>query len=194
MSYLSITLLYRKIRPQRPYGDRMDDLIALDDRLRMVPVDEAALESVVLRLRGMKDPRSQRHLGIALIALGSYSEAVVVLDRVVRDALSNADRQTEVKARINLGDAFRYHGDMRAARTEYQWAVEQARSSAVDLLDFALQHLGKYYLDAGQKAEATACLWEALRLRKAKGNDALVESTLAALQLAGAEDLSSTHG
>jgi tetratricopeptide (TPR) repeat protein len=172
----------------------MDDLIALDDRLRMVATDVPALTAAVAEWRASDDPKTQRRLGIGLIALGNYSEAVVVLDRVVRDAVSNADSQTEVKARINLGDAFRYHGDLRAAFTEYQRAVSQARASALETLDFALQHLGKYYLDAGRRGDAISCFWEALRLRKAKGDQSLIDSTLSALSIAGELELPSAHG
>lgn len=163
----------------------MDDLITLDDRLRMVPADAVALQRSVEELRGATDAASRRRLGLGLIALGNYSEAVVILDGVVTDAASNRDSDTEIKARINLGDAFRYHGDLRAAYTEYQRAVKQARAENQLLLDFALQHLGKHYLEAGQRSAAITCFWEALRLRRAKGDASLVDSTLAALALAG---------
>jgi hypothetical protein len=46
-----------------------------------------------------------------------------------------------------------------------------------------LQHLGKCRVEQGDHEEALACLREALALRTAKGDDALVESTRRALRL-----------
>jgi tetratricopeptide (TPR) repeat protein len=183
VSYLSLTQSRQRKSLKRPYGSRVDDLITLNDRLRMVPTDTAALQLVVTELRASEDPTDRRRLGVGLIALGQYSEAVVVLDLAVRDAVSITDPHAEVASRINLGDAFRYHGDLQAALTEYQRALAVARAEVAELLDFALQHLGKHYLDAGRPNDASDCLTEALTLRKAKGDLELIASTEAALAL-----------
>jgi hypothetical protein len=52
-------------------------------------------------------------------------------------------------------------------------------------VDFALQHYGKHLIDAGRVEEAVVCLREALRLRQAKGDKELIESTIKALGLVG---------
>ena len=164
----------------------MDELIRFDDRLRMVPADESALRVAVEGLREQlersPDQLTRRRLGVSLMALGELKEAIALLEDAVREAV---DAGSEAAARINLGDALRYRGDLDAALAEYLGALDLARSSVPQLVDFALQHLGKHYVDAGRATDAIACLEEALELRRGKGDQALVESTLAVLRLCG---------
>lgn len=156
----------------------LTSLIAFDDRLRMVPTDRAALALAVDALReaagrdrsDSPGPAVLRRLGVGLIALGRAEQAVPVLGRAVALAVASADRRAEVAARINLGDGHRYAGDAMAAQEQYGLALGLARRLVPELADFALQHLGKGLIDLGRYAEATACLTEALRLRRAKGD------------------------
>jgi tetratricopeptide (TPR) repeat protein len=125
-----------------------------------------------------------RMVGSGLTALGDYDAAGQVLEEALDLACQLGDPRAEVAARINLGDALRYADDLDAARTHYESALRLARQSVPDRVDFALQHLGKYHIDAGQGGQAVACLREALQLRQAKGDPDLIRSTVDALALA----------
>jgi len=67
---------------------------------------------------------------------------------------------------------------------EAQLVLSEVKSSleSLDLMDFALHHLGKVLLQAGDTVGAIAALSEALSLRKAKRERSLVESTELALK------------
>lgn len=158
----------------------------------MAPVDAVALRAAVdarlAELDSVTAPRERlnllRRIGHGLIALGGFGAA----RRVLREALSLAvelgDPRAEVATRINLGDALRHAGDLAAAAAQYEAALALARRAVPDRVDFALQHYGKHLIDAGRVDEAVECLREALRLRQAKGDPALIESTRKALDLA----------
>jgi len=151
-----------------------------------MPTDRAALRRAVDELRGSldhADVSSLRRLGSGLTALGEYDEAQQVLARALELAGTGGDQRAEIAARINLGDAHRYAGDLEVARDHYEMALRQAREHVPDLVDFALQHQGKYYIDAGRMDQAAECFREALRLREAKGDPSLIKSTRDALAL-----------
>ena len=173
------------------------DLIALDERLRMVPVDRSALTEAVDRLlsdadtacAGGDSPRelsALRPAGVGLIVLGRHDAARAALWRA-RELAAGLSRDHVLAAtEVNLGDAHRYAGDHAAAEPHYRAAVALGRGPAPTALAFALHHLGKHLAERGETAEATACLTEALRLRLADGDPELIESTEAALRLATA--------
>jgi tetratricopeptide (TPR) repeat protein len=163
----------------------LDSLARLDGRLRAVAADEervaAALEEAAARLEHASIEERTRLLGYsgnALRLLGRHDEAVATQ----RDALAAAiDERAALVARIRLGEALRCADALEDAERELRAAVEAARRRHVDLLDFALQHLGKTLLDAG-RSDAAEPLEEALALREAKGDAELVQSTRAALE------------
>jgi tetratricopeptide (TPR) repeat protein len=167
----------------------VEHLVTLDLAQRMVPVDAAALRAAVGQLRVVEpaDDRElfvlSRRLGFALIALGEYADAVDALARAVTVAVRLGDAGAEVAARINLGDAHRYAGRLGPGAEQYVRALSLARAHVPARVDFALQHLGKHHIDAGEPDLARACLTEALRLRRAKGDAGLIASTSAALKL-----------
>jgi tetratricopeptide (TPR) repeat protein len=172
----------------------VEQLIALDARQRTVPTDAPGLARAVEALRaalcGPLDDRTRlallRTLGSALCTLRRCDEAAAVLVGAVDLAAGGGHTRAEVAARINLGDAHRYGGNLDAAKDCYDAALRQARDAVPDLVDFALQHLGKYFIDAERPADAVACLEEALRLRRAKGDPDLVKSSIDALAVARA--------
>lgn len=167
-------------------------LLTSDDRLRLATSDPVALVEAVDQLRrldGAAARTHQRRLGVALLALRRLAEAVDVLTDAAEHAASTMDYRGEVAARVNLGDAYRYGDDLDSAGQQYLRALEVARAHVPELVDFPLQHLGKWHLDAGRLAEARACLREASALRAAKGDPELLASTHAALR--ATENLSS---
>ncbi|HZM80415.1 MAG TPA: tetratricopeptide repeat protein [Candidatus Limnocylindrales bacterium] len=171
----------------------IEDLVILDAWQRMVPADACALRDAVgtrlTELDGTSEPASRlalsRRIGSGLTALGDFDSARRVLGEALELALGLDDPRAEVAARINLGDALRYAGDLEAAAAQYEPALALARRAVPDRVDFALQHYGKHLIDAGRTGEAAVCLREALRLRQAKGDRALIESTVKALGLIG---------
>ncbi|MFB7907731.1 hypothetical protein ACFC1T_14965 [Kitasatospora sp. NPDC056076] len=94
---------------------------------------------------------------------------------------SGAEKRAVVATGLNLGDAHRYAGDVQTADALYRSALNTARSRHPELVDFALQHTGKHLMERGGLADARAHLQEALRLRIAKEDTGLIESTQAAL-------------
>ncbi|WP_433760416.1 phosphotransferase [Nocardia sp. CA-135398] len=148
-----------------------------DERLRMIPTDHGELAARVAAARPV-DFAEFRKLGIELMLLGRYAEALDHLDRALELADSDYRRMS---VWINLGDVYRYWGDTVTAETLYRRAVDRASDSEV--LSFALQHLGKALAEQGRLSEARARLTEALKLRVVEGDAELIESTRTTLDL-----------
>ncbi|MFF4922525.1 hypothetical protein ACFY4B_18260 [Kitasatospora sp. NPDC001261] len=66
---------------------------------------------------------------------------------------------------------------METADVLYRRAMATARSRQPELLDYALRHFGKHLLEKGNLVLARSHLREALRLRIAKRDTGLVQST-----------------
>lgn len=165
----------------------LDGLIMMDERQRMVPVDPEELRRAVDRLlRAEASVSTLRHAGIGLFVLGEFTRAEQVLREALalaESAVAAADPKPVIAVRINLGDAYRYRGQLPPAGVQYREALQLARAASPDSVDFALQHLGKWHLDRGDPAAAESCLREALVLRQAKGDPELIRSTEATLRL-----------
>lgn len=170
----------------------LQHLITQDDGLRMVPTDRNELTAAVGRLRDelralpeKTDPVRTRVLtrwvGLGQMCLGHHEDARTFLQQSLDLAAAIGNTGAVVATGLNLADAHRYAGDVRTADALYRNALNTARSQQPELLDFALQHTGKHLMERGDLAEAKIHLQEALRLRIAKGNTELVESTQAAL-------------
>lgn len=179
---------------QSPFHEVSDieDFIVSDARQRMAPSSRPALrEAVQAALAELEFSEGGsrvvllRRIGSGLTALGDYEAAQRILGEALELAVRLGDPRAEVAARINLGDALRYAGDLQAAAAQYEPALALARRTVPDRVDFALQHYGKHLIDAGRAEEARACLREALELRRAKGDQGLIESTIKALGLLG---------
>jgi release factor glutamine methyltransferase len=163
----------------------IDELISMDARERMVPVDAPALREAVARLlAGERELPALRQAGVGLVALGEHTRAQAVLVEALAAAEAGGDAGAEVRVRLDLADAHRYAGRLAPAESLCRRALEIARTRCPELVDFALQHLGKCRIDQGGYAEAVDRLWEALALRQAKGDPSLVAATRRALRLA----------
>ncbi|MFF4815050.1 tetratricopeptide repeat protein [Kitasatospora sp. NPDC001309] len=170
----------------------LDHLITHDDNLRMVPTDRNELTAAVGRLReelrtlpeGSDSARTRvltRWIGIAQMCLGNHDEARTFLRQSLDLAAAIGNSRAVVATGLNLGDAHRYAGDAQSADALYRSALSTARGQHPELLDYALQHTGKHLMERGDLVGAQGHLQEALRLRIAKGDAELVESTQAAL-------------
>ncbi|PKV80728.1 phosphotransferase [Nocardia fluminea] len=148
-----------------------------DERLRMIPVDAETLAARV----AVADPHDfpgLRRLGIALMLLGRYDEALDRLDQ----ALELADtEQRRITVWINLADVYRYQGEPGHAEILYRRALHASRALDPELVSFAAHHLGKSLAEQHRPLEARELLNEAMRLRVADGDSELIESTRAAI-------------
>ncbi|WP_189916463.1 tetratricopeptide repeat protein [Kitasatospora xanthocidica] len=161
----------------------------------MVPSDRDELTTAVGRLheelRALpeeSDPARARVLtrwiGIGRMCLGHHEEARAFLRQSLDLAAAIGNTRAVVATGLNLGDAHRYAGDAQTADALYRSALNTARSRHPELVDFALQHTGKHLMERGDLVDAQAHFQEALRLRIAKGDAGLIESTQAALDRA----------
>ncbi|MGW4411969.1 hypothetical protein ACWEJ6_48735 [Nonomuraea sp. NPDC004702] len=121
-----------------------------------------------------------RALGIGLLVLGEYGDAIHYLNRAL-DLADTSGRR--LAASINLADAYRYSGDAAASETLCRAMLTLARKEVPELLCFPLQHLGKTLADLDRKQEAHDVPQEALPLRMAEGDPELIARSQAALRL-----------
>ncbi|MBD0329460.1 MAG: hypothetical protein ICV64_05080 [Thermoleophilia bacterium] len=172
----------------------LEALSELDERLRARPTDARAVRDALARAetalaaarRGGDRRAEQRLLGYvgnARRLLGHHEAAVADLRESRRLAERLGDQRAAVVALARLGEALRCADRSEEAVRTLRRAEREAAASAAELRHFALQHLGKALLDAGDDAGARACLGEALALRRARGDAELVASTEAALRL-----------
>jgi kanamycin kinase len=162
----------------------VNELIAYDEDLRMVPGDRERLIALIdpVRAQNPSDYATLRALGVGLLVLGEYGDAIGHLGR----ALDLADTsRRRIAASLNLADAYRYAGDAAGAETVCRAMLALAREEAPEMLSFALQHLGKALIDLGRREEAREVLEEALDLRVAEGDPELIASSRAVLRLLG---------
>ncbi|GAA2780468.1 tetratricopeptide repeat protein [Kitasatospora aburaviensis] len=170
----------------------LQHLITQDADLRMVPTDRDQLTTAVEELRedlralpADSDPdrarAMARWIGIGLVSLGSHQDARAFLTQALDLATASGNSRAIIATELNLGDAYRYGGDVETADAFYRRALDGARSRQPELVDFALQHFAKHLMERGDFEPARSHLQEARRLRIAKGDTGLIESTQAAL-------------
>ncbi|MER6582091.1 tetratricopeptide repeat protein [Nonomuraea sp. NPDC001023] len=156
-------------------------LVTYDERQRMVPRDRGLLTALVdaARARDPADHTTLRALGIGLLVLGEYGDAIRHLNRAL-DLADTSGRR--IAASLNLADAHRYAGDAAASEALCRAMLALARKEVPEMVCFSLQHLGKTLADLGRTQEAREVLQEALALRTAGGDLELIARTRAALR------------
>lgn len=159
-------------------------LVRFDERLREVPLDPVAVERALeAALHGLEesphDAKLLSYAGNAARILGRAEASIALFRR----ALGAAAGERAIAARIGLGEAYRCADRPAEAVAELEQALIEARDAGA-YLDFALQHLGKAVLDAGDRAGAVGVLEEALEMRRRGGDAALIESSELALDQA----------
>jgi tetratricopeptide (TPR) repeat protein len=158
-------------------------LVRFDEQLREAPLDREAVENALSAATRALDAHPDDvkllvYAGNAARILGRADESIALFER----ALAAAEGERASAARIGLGEAYRCADRPAEAVAQLEAALSEARHTGAHL-DFALQHLGKAVLDAGDQARAAALLEEALELRRHKGDAALIESSERALAL-----------
>ncbi len=129
-----------------------------------------ALES--LRLKG--------RLGDQLRACReTVDDAVELLQEAVAELDSRGEEALVASNLIRLATALQYTGEHQRALAVFDRAVEIAGDH--DLLDYAHQHLGKCLVELGEFQRARRHFEKALKIRRRRGDQSLVESTCRAL-------------
>ncbi|MGW4405425.1 tetratricopeptide repeat protein [Nonomuraea sp. NPDC004702] len=159
----------------------INQLVTYDERQRMVPRDRGLLTALVdaARAQDPADHSTLRAIGIGLLVLGEYGDAIGCLRRAL-DLADTTGRR--IAASLNLADAHRYAGDAATSETLCRATLALARKEAPEMVCFPLQHLGKTLADLGREQEAREVLLEALALRTAEGDPELIAGTQAALR------------
>ncbi|MFF1799099.1 hypothetical protein ACFVXQ_33635, partial [Kitasatospora sp. NPDC058263] len=143
----------------------LQHLITQDTGLRMVPTDRSKLTTAVGQLQddlralpeGTDPARTRvltRWIGVGQMCLGHHEEALTFLRQSLVLAAASGNTRAVIATGLNLGDAHRYAGDMRTADALYRSALGTARSQHPELVDFALQHTGKFLMERGDLAGA----------------------------------------
>ncbi|MFF4392872.1 tetratricopeptide repeat protein [Streptomyces sp. NPDC001552] len=162
----------------------LQHLITHGEDSRMVPTDHDQLTTAVEKIReelqalpeGADIARARvlaRWTGVGLLSLGHHDDARVFLRQALDLAEASGDSRAVIATELNLADAYRYAGEADNADVLYRRALDGARGQHPELVDFALQHLGKHLMEQGSLTPARAHLREALRLRTAKGDAGL---------------------
>ncbi|MDB1086371.1 tetratricopeptide repeat protein [Streptomyces sp. ACA25] len=164
----------------------MTDEVTFDAELRVVPVDPVAYrKSVQAMERELARARQSGEVTVALLrgpgfgrmALRDLTAAKRLLTEALELARAEDHPHRLVATLINLGDAYRYGGESARAEPCYEQAQRLAQERCPELIDYALQHLGKHRIDTGELDVAETLLMEALEIRREKGDPDLIAST-----------------
>lgn len=177
-------------KPDIPF----DVSYSMPDGGRAVATAPDEMRRAVAWLEDQAEITEDQHTRARLLALaGGYAGMVGELPRahdLLQRAIELADsigatRQALV-ARIRLADVTASRGQPLDAASRLSDLLDHHRldcqQHGVD--DAVHQHLGKALLEAGEPARAVTHLQQALELRRARGDEELLASTLAALEAA----------
>lgn len=161
--------------------------------LRAVAVDPTAMQLAATELvrageisNDVRDAAAGKSMAAFMLAISGGADSAEALLREVLRVQASGPVRPFVVSRLRLVQVLQELGRVTDA-------VEEARASLVivrsehevsDLLDFVLHHLGKALLQIGEAEESIRVLSEALRLRRRKGDELLIQSTRMALSLA----------
>ena len=99
-------------------------------------------------------------------------------------AITRQDVAKEMITLIRLGEVYKYGRSYEDASTCFYEAISKCvAEDYTKQLDFAHQHLGKCFMEMGMFEHAKSQLLIALKLRENKGDEALINSTIKALEL-----------
>jgi tetratricopeptide (TPR) repeat protein len=162
------------------------------DGLRAEPVDHASMRAAIDWLESAAEELGGRERIRLLGLAGAHAGIVRDLERARRllsaalvDAVAIGDDRLTAVNEIRLADVVALGGAPGTAVAMLEGLL--AAGVAQDLEDFVHQHLGKAYLEAGNRRAALASFQRALELREGKGDEELLASTRAALDAATSE-------
>lgn len=174
----------------------LQGLTRMDPLLRQMSTDDATVRAgIAMATRALSDARSDGDAAIESSMLGYLADAHRILgelakaERYAREAVGMADRMSRprrVSAWIRLGEILRCQDRFGEAIEAHQWALEMIDGASERYRGFALQHLGKVYLNMGAFAFAEEILTEALDIHRRDGSPEHLASTEEALAQARA--------
>ncbi|WP_391205271.1 tetratricopeptide repeat protein [Psychrobacillus sp. L4] len=97
-------------------------------------------------------------------------------------ALKLSFENKQISNLIRLGEALKYDGQPEEALKKFEQVIDACMSNTNSMfLDFAYQHKGKCLLELGQMDIALDYFQEAMKLRLAKGDQSLIDSSQKAI-------------
>lgn len=163
-----------------------------DDFLREKASDPTRLLEVIKTAEALLEKTDENEdkyflmgtLGNLYRIQGNTKEAMNLLTNCLDYALVQGNFKKEIISSIRLGEAFKYDGKHTKANQLFDESITKCKAyKHGSYLDFALQHKGKCLLEMGNLTVAKDCLDEALRIRKLKGDEELIQSTQLAIKL-----------
>ncbi len=126
--------------------------------------------------------RARSLAAFMLLCAGLPTDAEVVLREVIAAQIASQDHAGRISSELRLVQVLQRLGFVdEAVCLAAEVAARQPQDSGTR--HFALHHLGKALVQAGEYARGRAALSEALALRQALGSSELISSTLEALSL-----------
>lgn len=111
-------------------------------------------------------------------------QAIEYLQESLEIAKQSNQLSREIVTKIRIGEAYKYAGKHSKALDLFDDALQKSYAYEPSYLDFAYQHKGKCLMELSQLDEALQSFRKALVIRKAKGDEKLVESTEQAINYA----------
>lgn len=171
-----------------------------DESLREAPLDPQAFGAAVdRRVDAIATVKSQPARLLAMLAettpllriAGRLDEARRTASAAIALAELLEDPRAAFENRLRLAHVMQWERRFELSNPLFDQLIAQARGTPelADLADAVLQHAGKNLFDQHRYAEAAHCFREALALRRAKGDDALMEASAEALRVTQARTL-----
>lgn len=118
------------------------------------------------------------YLGNAYRVTNRTRKAIQYLNKAYQLARESFDEREEVRTLIRLGEAYKYDAQSEQALDCFERALLLTQTKELShYKDFALQHMGKCFMELGEFDNALLRLEEALDLRKKKKDANLILST-----------------
>jgi tetratricopeptide (TPR) repeat protein len=170
-----------------------------DAALREVPVDAKAFaQAVDRRVEEIAAARSQPKRLLAMLGeatpllriAGRLEEARRTASAAIAIAELLEDSRAAFASRVGLAAVMQWEGRFELSTPLFDQLIAQVRGTPelADLADEVLQQAGKNLLQQRRYAEAARCFRDALKLRRAKGDDALMEASAEALRVTQAAE------
>jgi tetratricopeptide (TPR) repeat protein len=165
----------------------------LDAKLREAPVDPPAFAAAVDALvEEIAAARSQPARLLAMLCeaapllriAGRLDEARRTASAAIALAELLEDLRAAYVGRIHLAQVMQWEKRYELSTPLFDQLLGEARCAPAlaSLLDWVLDAAGKNLLDQGHGSEAARCFRESLKLRRAKGDAALMEESAEALR------------
>lgn len=165
---------------------------SFDADLRETPHDRAVMAQAVAHLAAQladlspvsrERARTLGLVGVYARILGDFATAHAALEEACVVSERLGDRRLHLVNELRVAHVYQWQrrfdiSDARFAALERCAADPELRPH----LDFACQHAGKNLFDQGRYEEAERLFVQALELRRARGDQELIDSTLLALE------------